>query len=125
MLFTGGTIRTLDPAAPAVGQLAVRGPWVVDDDKAGEGVIELGERCLLPGFTDSHVHFPTWSLGLRQARLEGARSLEEALDRVVAAREHVRDGRLAARARLARGRLDRGAHAGRRSTAPCRTCRWR
>jgi predicted amidohydrolase YtcJ len=64
----------------------------VDDDKAGQGVIELGGRCLLPGFTDSHVHFPTWSLGLRQARLEGARSLEEALDRVVAARDHVRDG---------------------------------
>jgi predicted amidohydrolase YtcJ len=92
VLLTGGTIRTLDPAAPTVGQLAVRGPWVVDDDKAGEGVVELGERCVLPGFTDSHVHFPTWSLGLRQARLEGARSLEEALDRVVAARDQVPEG---------------------------------
>ena len=92
MLFTGGTIRTLDSAAPTVGQLAVRGPWVVDDDKAGAGVIELGERCLVPGFTDSHVHFPTWSLGLRQARLEGARSLDEALDRVVAARPGVQEG---------------------------------
>ena len=92
MLFTGGTIRTLDPAAPTVGQLAVRGPWVVDDDKAGAGVIELGERCLVPGFTDSHVHFPTWSLGLRQARLEGSRSLDEALDRVVAARAGVQEG---------------------------------
>jgi predicted amidohydrolase YtcJ len=90
--FTGGTIRTLDPAAPVVGQLAVRGPWVVDDDKAGAGVIELGERCVLPGFTDSHVHFPTWSLGLRQARLEGARSLEEALERVVLARADVPPG---------------------------------
>ena len=92
MLFTGGTIRTLHPAAPVVGQLAVRGPWVVDDEKAGAGVVELGERCVLPGFTDSHVHFPTWSLGLRQARLEGARSLEEALDRVVAARPLVPEG---------------------------------
>ena len=91
MLFTGGTIRTLDPAAPVVEQLAVRGPWVVDDEKAGEGGVELGERCVLPGFTDSHVHFPTWSLGLRQARLEGARSLEEALDRVVEARSRVPD----------------------------------
>ncbi len=93
MLFTGGTIRTLDPAAPSVGQLAVRGPWVVDDDKAGPEVVELGERCLVPGFTDSHVHFPTWSLGLRQARLEGARSLDEALERVVAARANVHSGR--------------------------------
>jgi len=92
VLFTGGTIRTLDPAAPVVGQLAVRGPWVVDDEKAGSGVVELGDRCVLPGFTDSHVHFPTWSLGLTQARLEGARSLEEALERVVAARERVAPG---------------------------------
>ncbi len=92
MLFTGGTIRTLDPAAPVVGQLAVRGPWVVDDDKADGVVVEIGERCLVPGFTDSHVHFPNWSLGLRKARLEGARSLEEALDRVVDARPHVREG---------------------------------
>ena len=92
MLFTGGTIRTLDPAAPVVGQLAVRGPWVVDDRKAGGGVVELGDRCVLPGFTDSHVHFPTWSLGLNQARLEGARSLDEALERVVAARERVAPG---------------------------------
>ena len=125
VLFTGGTIRTLDPAAPVVGQLAVRGPWVVDDDKAGAGVIELGERCVLPGFTDSHVHFPTWSLGLRQARLEGARSLEEALDRVVAAREQ--------RARRAAGCAgSAGARAtgprrprARRSTGPCPTCRSR
>ena len=92
VLFTGGTIRTLDPAAPVVGQLAVRGPWVVDDDKAGEGVVELRDRCVLPGFTDAHVHFPTWSLGLHQARLEGARSLDEALDRVVAARGRVAPG---------------------------------
>jgi predicted amidohydrolase YtcJ len=92
VLFTGGTIRTLDAAAPMVERLAVRGPWVVDDDKAGSGVVELGERCVLPGFTDSHVHFPTWSLGLRQARLEGARSLDEALERVVLARANVPRG---------------------------------
>jgi predicted amidohydrolase YtcJ len=55
-------------------------------------VIDLGDRCVVPGFTDSHVHFPTWSLGLRQARLEGARSLEEALERVVAARPQVPEG---------------------------------
>ena len=92
MLFTGGTIRTLDPAAPVVGQLAVRGALVAEAADDGAEVADLGGRCLLPGFTDSHVHFPTWSLGLRQARLEGARSLEEALDRVVAARSHVREG---------------------------------
>ena len=92
MLFTGGTIRTLDPAAPVVGRLAVRDGLIVAEPGPDARTIELGERCVLPGFTDSHVHFPTWSLGLHQARLEGARSLEEALDRVVAARERVGQG---------------------------------
>jgi predicted amidohydrolase YtcJ len=92
VLFTGGTIRTLDPAAPVVGQLAVRGPLVAGSPDPGDEVVDLRGRCVLPGFTDSHVHFPTWSLGLRQARLEGTRSLEEALDRVVAARAHVPPG---------------------------------
>ena len=92
MLLTGGTIRTLDPAAPTVGQLALRGAFVADAPDPGTEVIDLGDRCVVPGFTDSHVHFPTWSLGLRQARLEGARSLEEALDRVVAARPRVPEG---------------------------------
>jgi predicted amidohydrolase YtcJ len=92
VLFTGGTIRTLDPAAPVVGRLALRGATVAEAAAEGAEVVELGERCVLPGFTDSHVHFPTWSLGLRQARLEGARSLEEALDRVVAARPLVPEG---------------------------------
>ena len=92
MLLTGGTIRTLDPAAPLVGQLAVQGSVIAAEASAGVPVVDLGGRCALPGFTDAHVHFPTWSLGLRQARLEGARSLDEALDRIVAALEHVPEG---------------------------------
>ena len=44
--------------------------------------IDLGGRCVLPGFNDAHVHFPTWSLAQSQVRLEGASSLAEAVDRV-------------------------------------------
>jgi predicted amidohydrolase YtcJ len=47
---------------------------------------------VLPGFADAHVHFPTWSLGLRQARLEGARSRDEALGRVAQALADVPPG---------------------------------
>ncbi len=54
--------------------------------------IDLGGRCVLPGFADAHVHFPTWSLGLHQARLEGARSRDEALGRVEAALARVPPG---------------------------------
>ena len=92
VLFTGGTIRTLDPAAPVVGQLAVCDWLIAAEAGPNARTIELGDRCVLPGFTDSHVHFPTWSLGLHQARLDGARSLDEALDRVVAARGRVAPG---------------------------------
>jgi predicted amidohydrolase YtcJ len=92
VLFTGGTIRTLDPARPVVEELAVRAPFIAESPEPGAERVDLGGRCVLPGFTDSHVHFPTWSLGLRQARLEGARSLDEALDRVVEARAQVAPG---------------------------------
>jgi predicted amidohydrolase YtcJ len=40
---------------------------------------------VVPGLNDAHVHFPTWSLGLRQVRLEGAGSLDEAVARVAEA----------------------------------------
>ena len=47
--------------------------------------VDLGGRCVLPAFTDSHVHFPTWSLAQRQVKLDGCESIEEALARVRAA----------------------------------------
>jgi predicted amidohydrolase YtcJ len=37
---------------------------------------------VLPGFTDSHVHFPTWALSQNDVQLQGCASLAEALDRV-------------------------------------------
>ena len=52
-------------------------------------VVDLGGRCVLPGFTDSHVHFPTWSLSQRDVQLEGLSGLAEALDRI---RRHPRHG---------------------------------
>ena len=98
MILENGVIRTLDHALPQAGALAIAGELVTggigthETALASPDRVDLGGRCVLPGFTDSHVHFPTWSLGLRQARLEGARSLEEALERVVAARPGVREG---------------------------------
>ena len=84
--FEGGTVRTLDPERPPAQQeLAVRAGVVAERPAPDATRIELGGRCVLPGFADAHVHFPTWSLGLRQARLEGARSRDEALGRVEAA----------------------------------------
>ncbi len=94
MLLRNGTIRTLDPSLPSAAELAIAGDLVA----GGVGVhewslptpetVDLGGRCVLPGFTDSHVHFPTWALAQQDARLDGCASLAEALDRVRAAERH-------------------------------------
>ena len=91
MILRNGTIRTLDPSLPTVSSL-----WIADERIAGGvGVherslpspetIDLGSRCVLPGFTDSHVHFPTWALARHDVGLHDCASLAEAVDRVKAA----------------------------------------
>lgn len=81
----GGPIRTLDPAAPLVPRLAVSNGRIAADPPPGARRVDLAGRCVVPGFSDAHVHFPTWSLGLRQVRLEGAESRAEAVARVAEA----------------------------------------
>jgi predicted amidohydrolase YtcJ len=91
VLLRNGTIRTLDPALPTATSLWIAGERIA----GGVGVhetelptpetVDLGGRCVLPGFTDSHVHFPTWALAQRDVQLHGCTSLAEALDRVRAA----------------------------------------
>ena len=55
--------------------------------------VNLGGRCVLPGFSDAHVHFPSWSIAQREVRLEDTASLEEALARVADAMGSVEPGR--------------------------------
>ncbi len=98
VILDGGVIRTLDPAIPLAAGLAVAGDRIVGGVATHETAIpgpervDLGGRCVVPGFTDSHVHFPTWALARRELRLEGTRSLDEALARVGAAMAGVRPG---------------------------------
>lgn len=88
MILENGVIRTLDPSLPTSRALAVAGAYVAggvgvhETALASPEVVNLGGRCVLPGFTDSHVHFPTWSLAQRQVKLDGCASLDEALARV-------------------------------------------
>ncbi len=88
MILENGTIRTLDPSLPLARSLAIAGDRIAggvgthETALASPEVVDLGGRCVLPGFTDSHVHFPTWALAQRQAKLDGCASLAEALDRI-------------------------------------------
>ena len=88
MILENGRIRTMDASVPVQRALAIAGERVAggigthETALATPDVVDLGGRCVLPGFTDAHVHFPSWALALDQVRLEGTTSLEEALDRV-------------------------------------------
>jgi predicted amidohydrolase YtcJ len=95
MILENGVVRTLDPSLPMARALAIAGTNVAGGIGTHEtalpspDIADLGGRCVLPGFTDSHVHFPTWSLSQREVKLEETASLAEALERV---RVHPRRG---------------------------------
>ena len=99
MILENGRIRTLDSSLPVARALAIAGDRIAggvgthETALASPERVDLGGRCLLPGFNDSHVHFPTWSLAQRQVRLEDAATLDEALERVAAAVRDVQPGR--------------------------------
>jgi predicted amidohydrolase YtcJ len=88
VILENGVVRTMNPSLPVARALAIAGDRVAggvgthETALASPERIDLGGRCVLPGFSDSHVHFPTWALAQRQVRLEGTASLEETLARV-------------------------------------------
>ena len=98
MILENGVIRTLEPTMPVARALAIAGHRIAggvgvhETALASPEVVDLGGRCVLPGFNDAHVHFPTWSLAQRQVRLDATRTLDEALERVAAAAPDVPAG---------------------------------
>jgi predicted amidohydrolase YtcJ len=88
VILENGVIRTMDPALPLARSLAIAGELVAGGVSAHETAlpgperIDLGGRCVVPGFTDSHVHFPTWAMAQHEVRLEGTTSVDEAVARV-------------------------------------------
>jgi predicted amidohydrolase YtcJ len=98
VILENGIVRTLDPALPVARALAIAGDRIVggvgthETALAPPDVVDLRGRCALPGFTDSHVHFPTWAVARSEVRLEDTRSLEDAVDRVRGALPTVRPG---------------------------------
>jgi predicted amidohydrolase YtcJ len=88
VILSNGVVRTMDAALPRAATLALAGDRVAGGVGTHETAlptperVDLGGRCAMPAFTDSHVHFPTWSLAQTEVRLDGVESLDEALDRV-------------------------------------------
>jgi predicted amidohydrolase YtcJ len=88
VILENGLIRTMDPSVPTQRALAIAGDRVAggvgvhETALASPEVVDLGGRVVLPGFTDAHVHFPTWALSRTDVALDGSASLEEALERI-------------------------------------------
>jgi predicted amidohydrolase YtcJ len=99
VILENGVIHTLEPSLPTARALAIAGEWIAggvgthETALAGPDRVDLGDRCVVPGFNDAHVHFPSWAAAQREVRLEGTRSLEEALARVGDAAATVQRGR--------------------------------
>src|SRR5438093_5769878 len=91
MILRNGVVRTLDPCLPESRGLAIAGDKIAggvgvhETALASPETVDLGGRCVLPGFTDSPVHFPTWAVARHEVSLDGCASLDEALARVRAA----------------------------------------
>ncbi|HZP72210.1 MAG TPA: amidohydrolase [Gaiellaceae bacterium] len=85
MILENGLVRTLDRQVPTQRALAIAGERIAggvgvhETALASPEVVDLGGRVVLPGFTDSHVHFPTWALAQHEVSLDGCASLDEAL----------------------------------------------
>jgi predicted amidohydrolase YtcJ len=88
VILENGVIRTLEPSLPVVRSLAIAGERIAggvgthETALPGPERVDLGGLCVVPGFSDAHVHFPTWAVAQHEVRLEDTRSLDEALARV-------------------------------------------
>ena len=85
MILHNGSVRTGDPRLPFARALAIAGERIGGGVDVREGDrslvsnerIDLDGRCVVPGFTDAHVHFLEWSLALARLDLSATRSHAE------------------------------------------------
>lgn len=91
LLFTNGPVYTADPSQPWAEAVAVRAARILDVGRAADlaplrgprtEVIDLWGRLLLPGFTESHIHFIELALRASQVDATAARSAAEVAEMV-------------------------------------------
>jgi predicted amidohydrolase YtcJ len=93
VIVTNARIYTMNPENKWAEAVAIRGEKIVavGDSKGIDAyrgpstkVIDAGQRLVLPGFTDCHIHFMDGSLGLTHVDLNGASTVGEIQKRVKA-----------------------------------------
>src|SRR5258708_7707615 len=91
VIVTNARIYTVNPQQKWAEAIAVRGDKIiaVGDRKQVEAlrgpatkVIDAGQRLVLPGFTDCHIHFLDGSLDLQRVQLDDAKTIAEIQQRV-------------------------------------------
>jgi len=91
LLFTDGAVYTADPARPWAAAVAVREGRILAVGSAADlaelrgpstVVVDLGAKLLLPGFTESHIHFIELALRAAQVEATQARSAGEVIELV-------------------------------------------
>jgi predicted amidohydrolase YtcJ len=90
-IFINGNFHTLDPARPTAEALAAREGEIVAVGSTAEirrlagpaaEMIDLGGGTVLPGFTDSHVHFVNGGFSLTNVQLRDAATKDEFIRRI-------------------------------------------
>jgi len=101
LIVTAQHIYTVDPDRPVVGGFAVREGRIVFAGSAREvlalkgprtRVLDLGNRTVIPGITDAHLHLLGVGTALRMVDLTGTRSYDEVIRRVAARAREVKAG---------------------------------
>jgi predicted amidohydrolase YtcJ len=101
LIVTARHIYTVDPVRPTVGAFAVSAGRIVFAGSAREAmalrgpatrVLDLGDRTVIPGIVDAHLHLVGLGTSLRIVDLVGTRSYEEVIARIVARAREVRPG---------------------------------
>lgn len=93
LIVINGAIRTMDDTLPRATAFVSRAGELVfvggDEGALGmrtrsSEVLDARGRLVLPGFTDSHIHFTGFAQSLSRVNLDGCGSLQEAVARVKA-----------------------------------------
>lgn len=94
LVLTGGVVHTLDPARPRVSAVAIARGRVVaagTDEEARAAVpgareLDLGGRCVVPGFNDAHMHL--WKIGHMLTSLSDLRAVASLAELSTTLRRH-------------------------------------
>jgi predicted amidohydrolase YtcJ len=101
LIVTAQHIYTVDPDGPVVRAFAVRDGRVVFAGSEREAMalkgprtrlLALGDRTVIPGITDAHLHLLGLGTALREVDLTGTRSYDEVIQRVVARAHELKAG---------------------------------